>query len=134
MHLKHWLAASLLGLAAGSAIAQAPPGGGPPPEMREAMEKMRAARRGPGNPAVVVLGFTPADPGAYGRVIVGSGGRLDKIVESRVNKAGIGFGQAKDHAQPLTRNELLLLALMASENRAAFALMRLALWVTGNRY
>jgi hypothetical protein len=43
MQLKHWLAASLLGLAAGSAIAQAPPGGGPPPEMREAMEKMRAA-------------------------------------------------------------------------------------------
>ena len=43
MSLKLWLAASLLGLAAGSAIAQAPPGGGPPPEMREAMEKMRTA-------------------------------------------------------------------------------------------
>jgi hypothetical protein len=43
MHLKHWLAASLLGLAAGNAIAQAPPGGGPPPEMRAAMEALRNA-------------------------------------------------------------------------------------------
>jgi len=48
MHLKHWLAASLLGIAAGAALAQTPPpggppGGGPPPEMREAMEKMRTA-------------------------------------------------------------------------------------------
>lgn len=43
MHLKHWMAAALLGLAAVSAAAQAPPGGGPPPEMRAAMEAMRAA-------------------------------------------------------------------------------------------
>lgn len=43
MHLKHWLAASLLGVAAGAAIAAEPPAGGPPPEMRAAMEAMRNA-------------------------------------------------------------------------------------------
>ena len=46
------------------------------------IEKMRAARRGPGNPAVVVLGFTPADPGAYGRLLM-QDGKLERIVEAK---------------------------------------------------
>ncbi|NWO96138.1 NTP transferase domain-containing protein, partial [Escherichia coli] len=46
----------------------------------ETMRRMLDALHGDGGPSVVVLGFRPADPGAYGRVIVGSDGRLDKIV------------------------------------------------------
>jgi len=47
----------------------------------ETMRRMIDALHGEGDPSVVVLGFRPADPGAYGRVIVGPDGRLDKIVE-----------------------------------------------------
>ncbi|MBB4096882.1 bifunctional UDP-N-acetylglucosamine diphosphorylase/glucosamine-1-phosphate N-acetyltransferase GlmU [Sphingomonas kyeonggiensis] len=47
----------------------------------ETMRRMLDALHGAGDPSVVVLGFRPADPGAYGRVIVGPDGRLDKIVE-----------------------------------------------------
>lgn len=47
----------------------------------ETMRRMIDALHGEGDPSVVVLGFRPADPGAYGRVIVGADGRLDKIVE-----------------------------------------------------
>jgi len=47
----------------------------------DTMRRMLDALHGEGNPSVVVLGFRPADPGAYGRVIVGPDGRLDKIVE-----------------------------------------------------
>ncbi|MFS2109734.1 bifunctional UDP-N-acetylglucosamine diphosphorylase/glucosamine-1-phosphate N-acetyltransferase GlmU [Sphingomonas sp. Sphisp140] len=47
----------------------------------ETMRRMIDALHGEGDPGVVVLGFRPADPGAYGRVIVGPDGRLDKIVE-----------------------------------------------------
>ncbi|MBX3594017.1 bifunctional UDP-N-acetylglucosamine diphosphorylase/glucosamine-1-phosphate N-acetyltransferase GlmU [Sphingomonas sp.] len=32
-------------------------------------------------PAAVVLGFRPADPAAYGRIIAGADGRIDKMVE-----------------------------------------------------
>lgn len=39
------------------------------------------ARRGPADPAVAVLGMRPADPGAYGRLITGPDGGLDRIVE-----------------------------------------------------
>ena len=34
-------------------------------------------------PAVVVLGFRPTDPGAYGRLVIGADGRLEAIVEAR---------------------------------------------------
>lgn len=57
------------------------------------MEKMRAARRGPGNPAVVVLGFTPTDPGAYGRLVM-KDGKLERIVEAKdatTDEKAIGF-------------------------------------------
>ncbi|NYT39172.1 bifunctional UDP-N-acetylglucosamine diphosphorylase/glucosamine-1-phosphate N-acetyltransferase GlmU [Sphingomonas sp. R-74633] len=47
----------------------------------ETMRRMLDALHGEGGPSVVVLGFRPADLGAYGRVIVGADGRLDKIVE-----------------------------------------------------
>ncbi len=46
------------------------------------LERMLAARRAATNPAVIVLGFRPADPGAYGRLIVGPDGSLDAIVEA----------------------------------------------------
>ncbi|MEO5372714.1 MAG: bifunctional UDP-N-acetylglucosamine diphosphorylase/glucosamine-1-phosphate N-acetyltransferase GlmU [Alphaproteobacteria bacterium] len=52
------------------------------------LERMLEARRrggagGNGAPAVVVLGFRPRDPGAYGRLVVGADGGLDAIVEYR---------------------------------------------------
>ena len=40
---------------------------------------VKPARR----PAVVVLGFRPSQPAAYGRLVVGSGGGLERIVEAR---------------------------------------------------
>jgi bifunctional UDP-N-acetylglucosamine pyrophosphorylase/glucosamine-1-phosphate N-acetyltransferase len=36
----------------------------------------------PAHPAIVVLGFTPADPTAYGRLVTGEGGALERIVET----------------------------------------------------
>lgn len=45
------------------------------------LSKMVAARNGAGDPAVVVLGMRPTDPGAYGRLILGADGGLEKIVE-----------------------------------------------------
>jgi bifunctional UDP-N-acetylglucosamine pyrophosphorylase/glucosamine-1-phosphate N-acetyltransferase len=47
----------------------------------DTMRRMLDALHGEGGPSVVVLGFRPADPGAYGRIIVGPDGRLEKIVE-----------------------------------------------------
>ncbi len=49
---------------------------------RATLERMLAERRGPRDPAVVVLGFKPADPGHYGRLVVGAEG-LKAIVEYR---------------------------------------------------
>ncbi|MEG3169869.1 bifunctional UDP-N-acetylglucosamine diphosphorylase/glucosamine-1-phosphate N-acetyltransferase GlmU [Sphingomonas sp. LB3N6] len=45
------------------------------------MQRMIARLRGDDSPAVVVLGFRPANPGAYGRVIADAAGRMDRIVE-----------------------------------------------------
>ncbi|CAA7617818.1 fused N-acetyl glucosamine-1-phosphate uridyltransferase; glucosamine-1-phosphate acetyl transferase [Magnetospirillum sp. LM-5] len=47
---------------------------------RDTLKRMLAERRGPKQPAVVVLGFKPADPGHYGRLVVGAEG-LKAIVE-----------------------------------------------------
>ena len=49
----------------------------------ETMRRMLDRLHGDDAPATVVLGFRPADPGAYGRVIVeaGSGDRIAKMVE-----------------------------------------------------
>ena len=49
------------------------------------METLKAvidARSSSLDPAVVVLGFTPDDPGNYGRLLIGENGNLDAIVEA----------------------------------------------------
>ncbi|MBT3549952.1 MAG: bifunctional UDP-N-acetylglucosamine diphosphorylase/glucosamine-1-phosphate N-acetyltransferase GlmU [Rhodospirillaceae bacterium] len=46
------------------------------------MDRLLAARAGDLDPGVVVLGFHADDPGAYGRLILGDGGNLDRIVEA----------------------------------------------------
>ena len=48
----------------------------------ETMQSMVAARREAGDPAVVVLGFRPDDPGDYGRLITTQDGGLQAIVEA----------------------------------------------------
>ena len=48
----------------------------------ETLRRMLAAKRGAPHPAVVVLGFRPADPGAYGRLMVDDTGYLESIVEA----------------------------------------------------
>ncbi len=47
------------------------------------LERMIAARRAAPAPAVVVLGMRPDDPGAYGRLVLGADGALERIVEAR---------------------------------------------------
>ncbi|MGF1640128.1 MAG: bifunctional UDP-N-acetylglucosamine diphosphorylase/glucosamine-1-phosphate N-acetyltransferase GlmU [Rhodospirillales bacterium] len=49
----------------------------------ETLQRVLAARRAAAQPAVVVLGFRPGDPGAYGRLIVGPIGTLEAIVEAK---------------------------------------------------
>ena len=57
---------------------------GDSPLMRsETLDALIAARRGPGAPAIVVLGMRPEDPGEYGRLLVDSEGALEAIVEYR---------------------------------------------------
>jgi len=50
---------------------------------RATLEKMIAARQATPRTAVVVLGFRPPDPGAYGRLVLGAKGGLEAIVEAR---------------------------------------------------
>jgi bifunctional UDP-N-acetylglucosamine pyrophosphorylase/glucosamine-1-phosphate N-acetyltransferase len=47
----------------------------------ETMRRMLDRLRGDGAPSIVVLGFRPSDPGAYGRVIADADGRIEKMVE-----------------------------------------------------
>ncbi|WP_370152770.1 bifunctional UDP-N-acetylglucosamine diphosphorylase/glucosamine-1-phosphate N-acetyltransferase GlmU [Ferrovibrio sp.] len=47
------------------------------------MKTLLSARRHRSDPAAVIVGFRPADPAAYGRLIVDGKGRLQKIVEYR---------------------------------------------------
>lgn len=49
----------------------------------ETLQRMVALRSGADAPSVVVLGFRPADPAAYGRLIQGKDGDLDRIVEAK---------------------------------------------------
>ncbi len=49
----------------------------------ETLTRMLERRQEPDNPAVVVLGFRPDDPGLYGRLITDSDGALTSIVEAR---------------------------------------------------
>ncbi|MBK8173809.1 MAG: bifunctional UDP-N-acetylglucosamine diphosphorylase/glucosamine-1-phosphate N-acetyltransferase GlmU [Rhodospirillales bacterium] len=60
----------------------------------QTLARMLDARRAESAPAVVVLGFRPADPGAYGRLVVGADDRLEKIVEAKdasANELAIGL-------------------------------------------
>jgi bifunctional UDP-N-acetylglucosamine pyrophosphorylase/glucosamine-1-phosphate N-acetyltransferase len=45
------------------------------------MQRMLDRLAEPDSPAIVVLGFRPADPAAYGRVIADAEGRIEKMVE-----------------------------------------------------
>ncbi len=45
------------------------------------MQRMVGRLHADDAPAAVVLGFRPADPGAYGRVIADTAGRIDRMVE-----------------------------------------------------
>lgn len=47
----------------------------------ETMRRMIARLHEADSPAAVVLGFRPADPGAYGRIIAEPGGRIARMVE-----------------------------------------------------
>ncbi|HZH26315.1 MAG TPA: bifunctional UDP-N-acetylglucosamine diphosphorylase/glucosamine-1-phosphate N-acetyltransferase GlmU [Azospirillaceae bacterium] len=47
----------------------------------ETLSRMVEARRGPDDPAVVVAGMRPIDPGHYGRLILAPDGSLARIVE-----------------------------------------------------
>ncbi len=47
----------------------------------DSLKRMLAARRAKSDPAVVVAGFTPADPAAYGRLLLDKRGSLQRIVE-----------------------------------------------------
>jgi bifunctional UDP-N-acetylglucosamine pyrophosphorylase/glucosamine-1-phosphate N-acetyltransferase len=49
----------------------------------ETMQSMVTARRDGGDPAVVVLGFRPDDPGEYGRLVTSAKGDLQAIVEAK---------------------------------------------------
>jgi bifunctional UDP-N-acetylglucosamine pyrophosphorylase/glucosamine-1-phosphate N-acetyltransferase len=63
----------------------------------ETIAAMMARRRAGDDPAVVVLGFTPADPAAYGRLVCGADGGLARIVEARdatAEEAAIGLCNA----------------------------------------
>jgi bifunctional UDP-N-acetylglucosamine pyrophosphorylase/glucosamine-1-phosphate N-acetyltransferase len=47
----------------------------------ETMSNMLSRLHGPDEPAVVVVGFRPEDPGAYGRIVAGEDGVIEKMVE-----------------------------------------------------
>ncbi|QQN73115.1 bifunctional UDP-N-acetylglucosamine diphosphorylase/glucosamine-1-phosphate N-acetyltransferase GlmU [Croceicoccus sp. YJ47] len=49
----------------------------------DTMRAMRERLHGPDTPAVVVLGFRPAQTRAYGRIIAADDGRIEKMVEHR---------------------------------------------------
>ena len=56
--------------------------GGDPLITPETMQRLLDRRRGDDDPAVVVLGFRPPNPGLYGRLIVDGAGHLEAIVEA----------------------------------------------------
>ncbi len=49
----------------------------------ETMARMLDRLNAPDAPAVVVVGFRPDDPGAYGRILAGPDGTIDKMVEHK---------------------------------------------------
>ena len=47
----------------------------------DSLRRLVEAREGPGDPAVVMMGMRPADPAAFGRLVMGASG-LERIVEA----------------------------------------------------
>ncbi len=47
----------------------------------ETMRRLVERLHGADQPAAAILGFRPADPAAYGRILAGADGRIDKMVE-----------------------------------------------------
>jgi len=84
------------------------------------MARMLDRLHGADNPATVVLGFRPADPGAYGRVIADSDGHIVKMVEYK-------DASPEERAETLCNSGLMavrgedlfaLLAMVGNENAA----------------
>jgi bifunctional UDP-N-acetylglucosamine pyrophosphorylase / glucosamine-1-phosphate N-acetyltransferase len=75
------------------------------------MARMLDRLHGPDDPAAVVLGFRPADPGAYGRVLADADGRILKMVEFK-------DAAATERAETLCNS-----GLMAVRARDLFALL-----------
>ncbi|MGZ8997072.1 MAG: bifunctional UDP-N-acetylglucosamine diphosphorylase/glucosamine-1-phosphate N-acetyltransferase GlmU, partial [Rhodospirillales bacterium] len=60
----------------------------------ETFARVLAARQAPPHPAIVVLGFRPGDPGAYGRLVTDDEGGVEAIVEAKdatAEQLGIGL-------------------------------------------
>ena len=75
------------------------------------IKSLLAMRQSDGAPAAVVLGFRAAEPGAYGRLLTDSNGRLERIVE------------AKD-ATPIEREtDLCNAGMMALDGATAFEML-----------
>ncbi len=77
----------------------------------QTMQRMLDRLAAPDAPAIVVLGFRPADPAAYGRVIADSDGRIDRMVE---------YKDASDAERAVT---LCNSGLMAVRGADVFALL-----------
>ena len=78
-----------------------------PTTMRRMLERLG----GPDRPATVVLGFRPAEPGAYGRVIADAEGRILKMVEFK-------DASSDERAETLCNS-----GLMAARSEDLFALL-----------
>jgi len=76
----------------------------------ETMADMLAARIEPSDPAVVVLGFRPFEPAAYGRLILSHTGGLEAIIE------------AQDASEEELSNELCNSGVMAIDGKILFDL------------
>jgi bifunctional UDP-N-acetylglucosamine pyrophosphorylase/glucosamine-1-phosphate N-acetyltransferase len=82
------------------------------------LEAMLARRAGKDDPAVVVLGFRPADPGEYGRLILDGAGGLEAIVEARdASPAERAIGLCNSGVMALDARRMLpLLKALGNEN------------------
>lgn len=77
----------------------------------ETLETMLEARQAEADPAVVVLGFRPAEPGDYGRLVTDASGNLTAIVE------------AKDASEDELRIDLCNSGVMAIDGKVLFSLL-----------
>lgn len=81
------------------------------------LAKMIERRRQEPRPAIVVLGFRPADPAAYGRLIVDAEGRLDAIVEAKdASAAELAIGLC--NAGTMAVDDSVLFTLLAEVGNA----------------